>query len=337
LSRLCALGLALSVGCFGLTHAPHAWSQPIDDNTRNTARSLAGQGKEAFDAQSYAHAVDLFHRAYALVPAPTIALYEAQSLVKLGRLVEAEEAYMRAVRTQLDAQSSEQFRVAVADAERELGELQPRIPKLVIAVTGPAAGRPDLQVELDGKPLQAAVLGVSMPIDPGQHVLRAVASGGEPAEVSFEISEKEQRRLEVSPVPGQVPRPVTPVGRATSPPSDAPKASRPWQKPLAIAVGSVGVAGLATGIVTGLMAGSRHRAAERECPGRVCLEGTGGAEALDSFRTLRTVSTIGYVVGGVGVAAGATLLLTAPTNAPATASSVKVWVSAGRVGVLGAF
>lgn len=327
----------MSVGCFGLTRAPCAWSQPIDDNTRNTARSLAGQGKEAFDAQSYARAVDLFHRAYALVPAPTIALYQAQALVKLGRLVEAEEAYIRAMRTELDAHSSEQFRVAVADAERELGELQPRIPKLVIAVTGPAAGRPDLQVELDGKSLQAAVLGVSMPIDPGRHVLRAVASGGEPAEIRFDISENEQRRLEVSPVPQQVTAPITPVGPATAPPSDAPKASRPWQKPLAIAVGSAGVAGLATGIVTGLMAGSRHRVAERECPGRVCTEGSGGAEALDSFRTLRTVSTIGYVVGGVGLAAGATLLLTAPTSAPANASSVKVWVSAGRVGVLGAF
>jgi hypothetical protein len=68
-------------------------------------------------------------------------------------------------------------------------------------------------------------------------------------------------------------------------------------------VGGVGVAGVAAGIITGLMAGSRHATAEQKCPERSCIEGSEGAEALDSFRTLRTVSTIGYVVGGVGLAA----------------------------------
>jgi hypothetical protein len=309
----------------------------VDDATRNTARSLAGEGKEAFDAKNYGRAVDLFHRAYALVPAPTIALYEAQALVKLGRLVEAEEAYMRAVRTPLDQHSSEQFRVAVQDAERELAELQPRLPKATIVITGPAAVSTDVQVTLDGKQLPAAMVGVGIPVDPGQHVLRAVARGGEPAEVRFQISEKEQRRLEIAPVPGETAVPP-PVVRATTAPRDgAPKQVRAWQKPLGVAVGSVGVAGLATGIVTGLMAGSRHATVERECPGRVCTEGGAGADALESFRTLRTVSTIGYVVGGVGLAAGATLLLTAPSRPPESARSVEVWLSVGRVGVLGAF
>lgn len=332
-----ALVAAFCLGCAGLAVAPSAWSQPVDDNMRNAARSLAGEGKDAFDAQSYARAVDLFHRAYALVPAPTIALYEAQALVKLGRLVEAEEAYMRAVRTQLDANSSEQFRVAVADAERELSELQPRIPKIVITVTGPAAGKADVQVELDGKPLKAAVIGVGLPIDPGLHVLRAVASGGEPAEVRFRISEKEQQRLEIAPVPGPIEAAaVAPVLRPTPPPA-VPKPRRTWQKPLAIAAGGVGVAGLATGIVTGLMAGSRHSTAERECPRRVCTEGSAGAQALDSFHSLRTVSTVGYVIGGVGLAAGAALLFTAPASAPEQVASVEVWVGAGHVRVLGAF
>lgn len=337
MNRLRVLGLALSLSCAALTSAPHAWSQQVDDATRNTARSLAGEGKDAFDAKNYARAFDLFHRAYALVPAPTIALYEAQSLIKLGRLVEAEEAYMRAIRTTLDAHSSEQFRAAVQDAERELAELQPRLPKATIVITGPAAGSTDVQVTLDGKPLPPAMVGVGIPVDPGRHVLRAVASGGEPSEVSFEISEKEQRRLEIAPVPGEVAAPPPVVRADTAPPDVAPKPQRPWQKPLGIAVGSVGVAGLATGIVTGLMAGSRHATVERDCPGKVCTEGSAAADALESFRTLRTVSTIGYVVGGVGLAAGAALLLTAPPSSSQSARSVEVWVTAGGVSVQGAF
>ena len=335
-------GVSLGLVLASLLVAPAAVAQAVDDNTRNTARSLAGEGKEAFDAKNYARAVDLFHRAFALVPAPTIALYEAQALVKLGRLVEAEEAYMRAVRTKLDAHASEQFRVAVQDAERELGELQPRIPKATIVVTGPGAAAAELVVELDGKPLQAAVLGVGMPVDPGKHVVLAVADGGEPAIVNFEISEKEQRRLEIQPLPGKpgtnaparaAPAPVAPPPDTRPPP--APR--RTWQKPVAIVAGGVGMAGLATGIVTGLMASSRHATAEQKCPERTCTTGSEGAEALDSFRTLRTVSTIGYIVGGIGLAAGTTLFLTAPTPAPEQAASLRVWISADRVGVLGAF
>ena len=94
---------------------------------------------------------------------------------------------------------------------------------------------------------------------------------------------------------------------------------------------------MATGIVTGLMAGSRHATVERDCPGKVCTEGSAAADALDSFRTLRTVSTIGYVAGGVGLAAGAALLFTAPSSSSQSARSVEVWMTAGGVSVQGAF
>ena len=331
--------------CISALHcvAPSAFAQEVDDSTRNAARSLASQGKDAFDAKDYARAADLLRRAYALVPAPTIALYEGQSLTRLNRFVEAEEAFMRAMRTPIDAHSPEQFRKAKHDAEQELAALRPRIPKVTIVVTGAGAGAPNLAVALDGKAVKNALLGVEMPIDPGDHVL-TTGAGGERREASFSIAEKERKSVEIEALaPTDAAAPVAPP-EATPPPESKPRPEPPppqqpqasWQKPAAFVVGGIGVAGLATGIVTGLMATSRHATAEKECPNRVCTEGSAGADALDSFRSLRTISTIGYVVGGVGLAGGITLFLLAPAQ-PANRSSLRLKIGARGAELEGAF
>jgi hypothetical protein len=295
--------------------SPSALAQAVDDSTRNAARSLASQGKEALDQADYERARDLFHRAYTLVPAPTIALYEGRALAKLQRLVEAEEALMRAARTSLDGESPEPFRKAVHDAEEDLVALQARMPKVTILPKGPGAGDPQLSVILDGRPLASALVGVELPINPGGHTLSAVAPGGQPAQITFSVAEKQRPTVEL----------VVPAGHR--------------QKRAGLIVGGVGVAGVLTGVITGLMAGSRYSKAERECPDRRCVEGSAGGDTVQSFRTLRTVSTVGYIIGGVGLAAGTTLYLIAPSprsNRTQT-GRLKLWVSASSAGLAGAF
>jgi hypothetical protein len=342
---------ALSLIVVVSLQSPHAFGQIVDDGTRNAARSLAGQGKAAFDTADWDRARDLFHRAYTLVPAPTIALYEGRALAKLRRFVEAEEAYMRAARTELDAESPEPFRKAVHDAEDDLLALQLRMPKVTIVPSGPGAREAELSVTLDGHPLKSALLGVQMPIDPGEHSLRALVPGAAPVQVTFSVVEKQQQKVDL-PVPraGQVaktpkvveagpaaPRVIEAVPsapKAVAPPEQRPA---PWQLPAALVAGGVGVAGLATGVMTGLMAGSRYSNAERECPEHACIEGSAGWETVQSFRTLRTVSTVGYIVGGLGLAGGATLFLLAPKKAPSSVGSVAVWLNVSSVNVAGAF
>jgi hypothetical protein len=326
-------------------HSPGAFGQAaVDDGTRNAARSLASQGKDAFDKADWDRARDLFHRAYTLVPAPTIALYEGRALAKLSRLVEAEEAYMRAARTSLDAESPEPFRKAVHDAEDDLLALRTRMPKVTIVPSGPGARDPELSVTLDGHPLKSALLGVQMPIDPGNHTLGASVPGAAPVQVSFSVLEKQQQKVDL-PVPqgshvSQPPKVVkaAPVEREPVTPPTPPRASQ-WQLPAALIAGGVGVAGLATGVITGLMAGSRYSKAKRECPDHTCIEGSAGSDTVQSFRTLRTVSTVGYIVGGVGLAAGTTFFLLAPAKATSTGrtGSVNVWLNVSSVGVAGAF
>lgn len=319
--------------------AAPARADDLDDSTRNAARSLAGQGKDAFDKRDYVRALDFFRRAYELVPAPTIALYEGQSLNELGRLVEAEEAFMRALRTKLDASASDQFLKAVREAESELFSLRARIPKATIVLTGPGADSPSLAVSLDGRPVKAALFGVEMPTDPGEHLLSASA-GGPRSELRFSIGETEHKSVEIqvlAATDAAAPLPAASIRRHAD--DDRPRVdpASSWHKPAALVAGAAGVAGLATGVIAGVLATSKHETAEEQCPDRVCAEGSQGATALHSFHTLRTVSTTGYIVGGIGLTAGAALFFMAPSPPRRPSSSLGIWIGASQLGVEGAF
>jgi hypothetical protein len=79
-------------------------------------------------------------------------------------------------------------------------------------------------------------------------------------------------------------------------------------------VGAVGVVGLGVGGVTGLMAIGANNDAKKLCPtSGPCADRT-GVDDNDKAKTLGTVSTIGFVAGGVLLAGGVVLVLTAPSS-----------------------
>jgi len=98
----------------------------------------------------------------------------------------------------------------------------------------------------------------------------------------------------------------------------------------------VGGAGLVVGAVTGVMVFSKKAQLDKgDCVGSVC--GPTERSNVDTYMTLRTVSTAGLVVGAVGVAAGVTLLLTAPKSNPTAESYVAPWLGVASAGVAGRF
>jgi hypothetical protein len=90
------------------------------------------------------------------------------------------------------------------------------------------------------------------------------------------------------------------------------------------------------GGVTGAMVLSKQKELESsdECVNEAC--GPAEHDKVDDYNALRPISTAGFVVGGVGVAAGLTLLLTAPKS-PETEAHVSPWVGIGSAGVRGRF
>jgi tetratricopeptide (TPR) repeat protein len=161
-----------------------------DDASKNAARELAEQAAKAMEAEDYAKAQDLYQRAYALVRAPTLSLRHARALAKGGRWVEALEAYVRTTRTRVDASSPDAFREAVAQAQTELAELRPRVPRAIVAVKGIDRKSKELSVTIDGRPLAAVLLGVPAPLDPGKHELVAKTVDGREARATLELKEK---------------------------------------------------------------------------------------------------------------------------------------------------
>jgi hypothetical protein len=292
----------------------------VDDATKNAARELATQAGDAYRKGDFEKAQDLYRRAYALIPAPSLSVREGRSLEKLGRLVQAAEAYVRTVRTPMGDNAPDAFRDAVKEASEALAQLRPRIPKLTVSVTGIDRKDPALTVTIDGKPLAKALVGVGAPVNPGEHDVVATVSDGRHAEgkITLEESGTKTLELDVGPPPkgsGVKPAPAastTPASSKNDAKADTGTSSsqRTWAY---VAMGA-GVAGVGLGVATGLMATARHSSAEDACPDQKCPPGSSGMDDVDAFRTLRTVSTIGYIVGVVGVGAGATLWLTAPKN-----------------------
>jgi hypothetical protein len=158
-----------------------------------TARTLGAEGIELYQAHSYAPALDKLGRAKALVATPVLDLYIARCHAELGHLVEAAETYRALVRTPADATAQPAAKKAVVDARDELAALEPRIPTVKILVE--PAGSEGLEVQIDGQPVAAVIVGIDRAIDPGRHTIRVARAGGAPAEASIELKAGEKKTV----------------------------------------------------------------------------------------------------------------------------------------------
>lgn len=165
----------------------------VTDADRTAARDLYNAGAALQQQGKHADALDKFQRSVSVFPAPTTLLHVAQCKIALGRLVEAAEDYRAIINVTMPKGSPPAFFDAQKMAAQELGTLEPRVPHAKVIVTPDKT--PGLQVTIDGQPLNAALVGVTRPIDPGTHKVVATAPGYAPAEQSFDIKEKESKDI----------------------------------------------------------------------------------------------------------------------------------------------
>ena len=165
-------------------------AEPVDPATRAAARKIATDGVTALQQGNAELASQKLEKAFELLPAPSIALWSARALVKRGLLVEASERYLQAGRLP-PAEGNEQAVQAQAqkDAAKELAELTPRIPKLVIALEG--AQPSEVSLSLDGKSLPSALVGEEQLANPGAHQLSGTRGAEQPTE-SFSLVEAQK-------------------------------------------------------------------------------------------------------------------------------------------------
>jgi hypothetical protein len=166
-------------------------------------------------------------------------------------------------------------------------------------------------------------LGTAIPTDPGSHVVSAKAPGYQPWQTTVTLRDASDETvvipdLEVAPPPVAAKSASTKVDdqptSAATIPAAAPAAEPSGlgtQRITALVVGGVGVAGLAVGTVFGIRSKSAHDDAAPYCNQGQCTDPAGVA-SLNEARTAGNVSTAAFLLGAVGVSAGAVLWLTAP-------------------------
>ena len=327
-------------------------AQTVDESTRAAARQVGYEGLEAYKAGQYEVALEKLNRAYAVVPAPSLGLWTARSMEKLGRLVQASERYLEVTRLEVSGGDLKLQQEAQAVAAEEREALQPRIPKVKVVVEGAPAEQ--VQVELDGQVLPTSLVGVSLPVNPGLRCAqgrlgeRVIASEGEAAEgqsISLVLRfPAAAPPAAAAPEPALPPAPAEPAPVSTLPPAppepylapDSGASPGTTQRTAGWVGIGVGAAGIVVGGITGAMALSRQQQLESsdQCLNEAC--GPDEHDNIDTYNALRTISTAGFIVAGVGLAAGISLLLTAPSE-DSPGAQVSAWIGAGSVGVGGRF
>jgi hypothetical protein len=232
---------------------------------------------------------------------------------------------------------------------QRVAEINDALPTIILlAKDGAGNDVAGVKVTVDGAGAPVALDGRAMTLDPGTHTFHLEAPGQPPVDKSFVLAERQKDRREIVTIGAAAPAP-TPAGTdassmPTTPPAADTGSSWSTQKTLAIVAGGVGVVGIGLGTVMGLMASSKWSSAQNDC-GNGCGPSAPAQGEKSDASTFATVSTVGFVVGGVGLVGAAVLWFTAPSgsSAPATGSrrgvDVVPMLGAGNSGLIvkGAF
>ena len=320
------------------------------------ARALGQDGVKLADAGNCAEAVDKLQRAERIFHAPTTLVRLGECQVQNGKLVEGTENLNRAIREVLPATAPQAFRDAQERAKKALADAKPKIARLKIAVAAPPEAK--FAVTIDGEAVPVANLNTNRPTDPGAHVVEVTAPGFLKAAQTVTLAEGgvDSVALTLEPDPNAAPKPEpipapkssdpTPTPAPAAPSRDAPAGEAPGRVPAYAALG-VGAVGVGVGAVFGLLALGKKGDLDSACASNVCPPTQ--QDNLDGLKTQATVSTVGFIVGAIGLGVGGFLLATSgasgassakPTaraTVPRRGPSFEASVGPGSVGLSGTF
>jgi hypothetical protein len=302
-----ALAASINVGTITLSTRP-AFAQ----TDAALAESLFREGKRLVAANKFSEACPKFAESYRLDPGLGTLLNLATCYESEGKIASAWAQYSEAAaraRRENDPDRAE-------FADERVNALEPQLPRLSVSVAKEAE-HPGLIVKLDGQPLNNAVLGVPLPVDPGVHQLEASANGKETwtQSIKFEpgapviavtiapLKDKIVPATNSAPAPGVQPGVTTQPGvTPTLPNQQRTNRALVWAS---IATGAMAVGTLTTGILYAQKRADFEKSNDNLDPKRF--------SERESATTLGIVNLI--FVGGTAVAGGITIYLLATGSA----------------------
>jgi len=297
----------------------------VADNAA-AAQVLYDRAVELMGQKNYKEACPKLEEVTRLVPEGLGAkLTLAECYEADGRLASAWLQYSLVASAAARAGQGDRERLATERA----AALKPKLAKLTIKVPAAVKSMPELLIKRGGVDVGPAQFNEQIPVDAGVHVIEATAHGKKPWKLEAKIPADGAELVVEVPVLEDDPN-----ARLTDqPPNERPaEQGRPtWLLPVGIAVGSVGVVGLAVGGALGGLAMGKTSEAQDACPnGRCSQEGNDLATEAGTFADAATGL---FVAGGVLAAAGIVMIALHPwgeeTPTSVEAGSVRIRLSPG--------
>jgi hypothetical protein len=311
-----------------LTAASTAYAGPNEA----AAEALFDEAKKLVAQKKYAEACPKFAESNRLDRG-------AGTLIHLGDCYEKTKQMASAWATYKEAASAAQAlgrRDWEQLANKRASHLEKNLARLTVKVD--AGGIEKLEVKRDGAPLTEASWGSALPVDVGTHEVVASAPGYKEFKTSVTLA-KDGDKVEISvPKLEPLPKDTNVATKPTEDPKPQPKTPPPQpiivhkdgsgQRTIGFIVAGVGVAGVAAGAVTGLMAMGKNNDSKEICPNDGACASPDAVKANDDAKTLGLVSTIAFGAGAAALAIGAVLIFTAPSDSrPTNAARAKLKLS----------
>jgi hypothetical protein len=303
-SRTLSTSCAIAISLVGLS--AHA-----DGTDHDKAVAAFAQARKLVDAGDCATAINKLLESISLEPSVGARLTLADCYEPVNPL----QAWVQVEEAARVAAQKHDVRADLAD--KRAVALAAKLPSIQIVV--PASQEiPGLEVRIDGVPIDTFFYNRGpVATKPGPHIVEASAGPkkwsqsvdaevGKPVSVTVDLQEAAPE----NPVPAVTPATPPP------PPVPAPKAGGK-RRTLGIAFGAVGLAGLGVGVAAGISAATKTSNLKTNCQGSLspCRAPTNSLNSEKaSATTASTVSTLGFMVGGVALATGIVLYLTAPKS-----------------------
>jgi hypothetical protein len=294
-----ARGLIAAVVTLGALVVGTAHAEPTAVE-RETARTLLLSGRDKKKNGNLKGALADFEKAHRIMRVPTTGLDLGKAQKDLGLLVEARTTFLEAVHNPEKPNEPQAFKRARREAKQLADETAPRLGTLVINTSN------GVTVKMDDVELSASSFGVPLKVNPGKHEIVAtlnneekkqsieVEEGGRPAPIELTFAG--------AAAAGQPKETTQPKETAQTPKKKTEEGSSPPTKTNSLVWVGIGTAavGVGVGAVSGIMAFSAKSEVSSRCEGGTRCPPSTYAD-IDRGESLGTVSTIAFVVGGIGV------------------------------------
>jgi hypothetical protein len=311
-------GLALAAACWVLASAAGARADGADV----TATALFDEGRKLMAQHKYAEACPKLAESQRIAPSGGTLINLAECYEHAGQTASAWGTWKDVASRANAAGKADVEKNAISRASA----LEASLAKLTISVA-PESDVPGLEVKRDGVQLGHAEFGLSIPVDPGPHKVEATAPKKKPFSAMVDVLPKQtdahvtvtlanDEQAVVATTTTTTTPTTTPVTQPTTTPETSSGGGNVPRTLGWVGVG-VGAAGLAVGAIFGLTAMSKANEATNDgCKGSVCtgVNAANGVKATKDGLTDATISTAGFIAGGVLAAAGVVLVLTAPSG-----------------------